>query len=158
MEMGPVCNPPPPTPAQQPAIFHCLNNGWLVVRTPGPFDQGVVSCKIQIPIKDIGYSPHTSWLYHIWYRIKIRYPPPLRKHQPGQASDSQTGSWSLAIIRRWPSPLVSHWQEIIIQMSSKRGGAVPKCPTACRMCVHILCICPPALMNEVSVPLGDQDC
>ena len=26
------------------------------------------------------------------------------------------------------------------------------------MCVHILCICPPALMDRVSVPIGNQDC
>ena len=42
----------------------------------------------------------------------------------GQKNDSQTRSRCLAIIRRWPSPPVSHRQEIIVQTSSKRGGAV----------------------------------
>ena len=37
----------------------------------------MVSCKVQLPIKDMGHSQHASgstmWLHYIWYRIKIRY-------------------------------------------------------------------------------------
>ena len=56
---------------------------------------------------------------------------------------------------RWPSPPVSHRQEIIVHRSSKRGGAAPLHPTRGQsrphMCVHILCICPPALTGRVAV-------
>ena len=57
-------------------------------------------------------------------------PPPLRKHQEGQESDGQTGSWCLDIIRRWPSPPVSHRQEInvlVLVLVLRQGGAWTGC-------------------------------
>ena len=45
-------------------------------------------------------------------------------------TQSQTGSRCLAIIRRWPSPPVSHRQEITVQVFSIRSGAAK--PTVVR--------------------------
>ena len=38
--------------------------------------------------------PNSKRFTHIDTKKKI-HPPPLRKHQPGQESDGQTGSWCL---------------------------------------------------------------
>ena len=51
--------------------------------------------------------------------------PPLRKHQESQENDGQTGSWCLAIIRRWPSPPVSRRQEITVCCLSKAAEPQP---------------------------------
>ena len=56
---------------------------------------------------------------------------------------------------------VQHMRRSRGHQLSKHGEATPMCPTKRRsrhnVCVHFLCICPPALMDRVSTPLGGQE-
>ena len=76
---------------------------------------------------DPSFSPHKSEKPHsllAWGRTVVPWTGTAKTTVPKTAQRcGNTGSPCLAIIRRWPSPPVSHQQEITVLVSSTRGGA-----------------------------------